>query len=265
LKQKNENVKVVPWQPGRVLTEADAQRLTVYLVAKAEKEIKEEREQHRADYPKVGTPAYEACVAELAYRLAENWVGAGNASKLQLVDWIERESLYMHHPRQWETLEQMLLDIADNVTSQSGHSVYTRLAKEVLPFLRQHEIADAVDIMGILMEPEGGKSKLYHALPWLSEAIRRGKRRVVRAIMEDVKDKGTSRKQLRQRWSPKVPIPPAPAELRGNGYGMWELVIHMSNEQKRLILSRLRDRVEYNESPYPPDRVLERLYGKEQE
>ena len=262
--KKDETKEIVPWQPGRVLTEADAQMLTVYLVAKAEREIAEERKDHGAEYPKKGTPAYEACVAELAYRLAENWIGAGNASKLQLVDWIERESLYFHHPRQWETLEQMLLDIADSVTSASGHSVYTRLAKEILPFVREHKIADAVDLMGIIMEAEGGKSKLYHALPILSEAIKRKKKRVVRAILDDVKDRSKTRKDLMDRWGSKVPIPPAPAELRLNGNGQWVLTIHMDEEQKRLILSRLRDRVAYNESPFQPERVLERLYPKEE-
>jgi len=37
----------------------------------------------------------------------------------------------------------------------------------------------------------------------------------------------------------------------------------MTEEQKRLILSRLRDRIAYDESPFQPDRVLERLYGEE--
>jgi hypothetical protein len=245
-----------------VLTEADAQKLTVYLVARAERDIQEERK-GGAEYPKKGTPAYEACIAELAYRLAENWIGAGNASKFQLVDWIERDGLYFHHPRQWETLEQMLLDIADNVSSASGHSVYTRLAKEVLPFVREHEIADAVDLMSIIMEPEGGKSKLYHALPMLSEAINRGKKRVVKAILDDVKDRSKTRKDLADRWGSKIPIPPAPAELRLNENGQWVLTIHMNEEQKRLILSRLQNRVAYDESPFRPDAVLERLYGEE--
>jgi hypothetical protein len=261
--KKSETKEIAPWQPGRVLTEADAQKLTIYLVAKAEREIAEERKNHGAEYPKVGTPAYEACVAELAYRLAENWIGAGSASKFQLVDWIEREGLYFHHPRQWESLEQMLLDIADSVTSASGQSVYTRLAKDILPFVREHGIADAVDLMAIIMEPEGGKSKLYHSLPWLTEAVRRGKKRVVKAIINDVRDRSKTRKDLIDKWGSKVPIPPAPAELRLNGSGQWVLTIHMSEEQKRLILSRLRDRVAYNESPFNPEETLQRLYGEE--
>jgi len=241
----SDTVEIVPWQPDllELSTEKIAQ-LTAYLSTLAESHLKHIALQD-PDFPTEGQPEWEAKVAQLTYRLVLNWTRAGEASELQIMDWIERESLYLWLG--WSTLEQMLEDIAQDA-SPSGRSVWTRVAKTVLPFVREHEIADVTDMMRLISKGGKGRSKLYHALPIISEAISEGDTETVKSVLDDVLDETQTRRDVLDKWrGSRDIIPPAPAELRQDGQGTWTLTVTMSDEQKRLIVSRLRDRIRMEE------------------
>lgn len=241
-----DKVEIVPWQPDllELSTEKIAQ-LTAYLSTLAESYLRDHVAPQDPDFPDEDEPEWEARVAQLTYRLVLNWTRAGEASELQIMDWIERESLYLWLG--WNTLEQMLEDIAQDA-SPSGRSVWTRVANTVLPYVREHKIADVTDMMRLISKGGGGRSKLYHALPIITEAIGDGHTGIVKDILDDVLDERKTRRDVLDKWrGSRDVIPPAPAKLRRDGQETWTLTIHMDADQKRLIMSRLRDRIRMEE------------------
>lgn len=235
--------------PSVMATTEDAHQLTKAILALALHTLEREREAG-SELPDVKiadtetgeltmNPAYEVMLRERALTYLQTMGMEGEASTFEILAEIEARSLYMWGEQPWESLSQFVRNLGTD-KSPAYASVWERMATHVLPVLQVKKVAGVKEIMDLIVG--GGKSNLSFLLPELMQAADEGDKAKLKTILADAR---LPRSEWWEKYKgEKVRVPPASAVLRHSN-PEWELTIRMNDAQKRVVLSRLGPRIEY--------------------
>lgn len=248
-------VDEVEYWPTVLASAEGAHQLTNAVVALAFHALEQERK-GGSELPDVevanpGTgeigmnPAYELMLRERALVYLQTMGTESEASKFEILAEIEARQLYVWGEEPWESLAQFVRSLGEG-RSPTYASVWERMAARVLPALQVEKTVGVQQIMDIIVE--GKKSNLYHLLPNMlaviddTEMDQQAKDNQMSEMLTDAKN--LERGELWAKYKDGETVPPAKAVLTYTNPG-WQLVITMSEAQKRIVLNRLGQRVKY--------------------